>query len=324
MRCPHGMSDERTEPSNKRRRSDGVEAVPEERCNWVGSFKDFKNHDDVCDFKIISCAVDGCNHECRRKDMSTHLSFHGHMDMMKLSIIDNYEKHLLDMSDKMEQKMKEMQQKMEEKDRKRQCEILELKSSRKRENADMMNKIFLMEKKMDLMQQKIAEFEVITNLDENVKQTSSLQKMNQMNSNQEEKSKKQPDANRLADVTNRAGSEHRQRIAATRSARARDARGKITATSSAKEPAVLNNEVFETILLMHTDTTFNLLVGSAARGEASVPVEAMTSARNLTLTHMNNSSGQFLNYDVVKTNMSKAENAAIKKYNEYQKNAKKK
>ena len=226
VRCPHGKSDEGMEPSNKRRRSDGGEAVPEERCNWVGPFKDLKNHYDVCDFKIISCAVDGCNHECRRKDISTHLSFHGHI--------------------------------------------------------------------------------------------AALQKMNQMNSNQEENTNKQPDANKLAGVTNRAGSEHHERMKATRSAS-----GKVSAISSAKAPAVLNNEALETILIMHTDTTFNLIAGSAARGEDSVPVKAMTSARNLTLAHMH-AANVFLSKDVLRTKMNNAEQTAIEKYKKHQKLAKKK
>lgn len=56
--------------------------------NGQGS-QDLKAHDDTCQFKIIACTIDGCGHECRRKDMGDHLSGGGflqHLDMMKRSI----------------------------------------------------------------------------------------------------------------------------------------------------------------------------------------------------------------------------------------------
>lgn len=126
--CPGGKSEDATDPSNKRQRGDDGEIVPEERCSWIGPLKDLKRHEDVCDFKIISCVVDGCNHECSRRDMNCHLSGEGflhHMDLMKQSMKASYEKQI----EKMEQKTQEMQKEMEERDRKRQDEILKLQAS---------------------------------------------------------------------------------------------------------------------------------------------------------------------------------------------------
>ena len=148
-----------------------------------------------------------------------------------------------------------------------------------------------------------------------------------------EEAKKQAQSKRLADEKKRAEIQRHQTELLNRMAAqsAKSKTSKACAKPSAKAPAVLNSEVFETILSMHTRTTFNLLAGSAARGEASVPVLVMAAARKTTMAHMHatnvrlkNSSGQFFSDDVMKTKMSNAEQAAIKKYVEYQKIAKKK
>ena len=43
-------------------------------CDWKGQLKDLKDHEKVCDFKIVACNVNGCEHRCKRKDMASHHS----------------------------------------------------------------------------------------------------------------------------------------------------------------------------------------------------------------------------------------------------------
>lgn len=82
VRCPEGHDDDRS----KRTRGDDGEAIPAETCDWTGRCDDFKKHEDVCSFKVIKCGLEGCTHECKRKDMNNHLSGDGfllHMNLMK-------------------------------------------------------------------------------------------------------------------------------------------------------------------------------------------------------------------------------------------------
>eukprot|EP00956_Cyclotella_meneghiniana_P018430 scaffold30656_cov62-Cyclotella_meneghiniana.AAC.6 len=97
VKCPHGCDE-----SNKRARGNDGEAVPLAcGCNWSGKCEDLQNHENVCDFKMIRCSIDGCNHECRRKDMNVHLSggdgFIRHMNLMKQSITARYESKMKEM-----------------------------------------------------------------------------------------------------------------------------------------------------------------------------------------------------------------------------------
>eukprot|EP00956_Cyclotella_meneghiniana_P041736 scaffold237766_cov36-Cyclotella_meneghiniana.AAC.1 len=82
--------------SNKRARGNDGEAVPvlADVCDWTGKCNELQNHEKVCDFKMIRCSVNGCNHECLRKDMNGHLSggdgFLLHLNLMKRSITERY------------------------------------------------------------------------------------------------------------------------------------------------------------------------------------------------------------------------------------------
>ena len=110
VNCPNGCDE-----SNKRARGDDGEAVPSTvGCTWTGMCQDLQNHENVCDFKMITCSIDGCNHECRRKDMNSHLSggngFLLHMNLMKQSITASYEskmKNMLQSHDDDMERMKE-------------------------------------------------------------------------------------------------------------------------------------------------------------------------------------------------------------------------
>eukprot|EP00956_Cyclotella_meneghiniana_P029844 scaffold73555_cov37-Cyclotella_meneghiniana.AAC.4 len=87
VKCPHGKHDDDEEGSKRRRGNDG-DALPSEGCTWTGSCDDFENHDNACEFKIVTCELDGCDHKCRRRDMDSHLSGGGflrHMNLMKHS-----------------------------------------------------------------------------------------------------------------------------------------------------------------------------------------------------------------------------------------------
>jgi hypothetical protein len=105
VNCPtqfeHGEND-----SNKRSRGNEGEVVPtSDGCNWVGKCESLQVHEKVCQFKLVTCEIEGCNHQCRRKDMASHISgdLIYHMKLMKdsadkkveslkLSIASDYEK----------------------------------------------------------------------------------------------------------------------------------------------------------------------------------------------------------------------------------------
>lgn len=115
VKCPHGSDEEGTDESNKRRKGDNGEAVPEECCNWVGRCEDFKNHDDLCQLKVISCSIDGCSHRSRRKDMDSHLtgdSLLRHIDLMKQSFTATCEQKIQEMQQKMDRHSNLSQQKI--------------------------------------------------------------------------------------------------------------------------------------------------------------------------------------------------------------------
>ena len=182
--CPNGNSDQGTVQPNSRRRGNDGEIVQEEKCDWDGPLKDLEKHEESCSFKIISCAVDGCNHQCRRKDMDGHLSGGGllyHIGLMKQSheaqiqgmnvkISEEMNRKETEMQQKMgelkeemKQKMEEvkeeMKQKMEKLDQKWQDKTSLLKETEKKEKAKLKKKIDLMDKKMGEMQTRIDELE---------------------------------------------------------------------------------------------------------------------------------------------------------------------
>jgi hypothetical protein len=111
VKCPtqidHGEND-----SNKRARGNEGEVVPaSDGCGWVGKCESLHDHEKVCQFKLVTCEIEGCDHQCRRKDMASHLSddIICHMKLMresadkkvesvKLSITADYEKKVESMN----------------------------------------------------------------------------------------------------------------------------------------------------------------------------------------------------------------------------------
>ena len=164
--CPHGKIDGGEDPSSRCMRGDGGEVAQEERCNWNGLLKDLMNHEENCAFKVISCPVDGCSHQCPRKDIDIHLSGSGlfyHIDLMKQLHDTQIQEINVKMSEEMnrkdkekeeiEQKMEQLEegikQKMKALDQKRQHKTSVLKKLKK--------KIDLKDKKIGEMQKKIDE-----------------------------------------------------------------------------------------------------------------------------------------------------------------------
>jgi hypothetical protein len=85
--------------ANKRMKGDDgkMGAAESNSCGWSGLCEDLKKHEDICEFKVITCSVQGCDHQCRRKDMSVHLSGNGlllHLDLMQRAISAKYEQQI--------------------------------------------------------------------------------------------------------------------------------------------------------------------------------------------------------------------------------------
>jgi hypothetical protein len=67
VKCPNQCDDN---DSNKRTKSNDGQAVPtSDGCKWVGKYEDLQDHENICNFKMVTCEVEGCDHQCRRKDM---------------------------------------------------------------------------------------------------------------------------------------------------------------------------------------------------------------------------------------------------------------
>ena len=90
VRCPEygGRGDGR---KRKRDEADeeGGEATAGGGCEWTGPLRDLDEHRKPCGHAMVSCALEGCNHGCRRKDMEAHLSGGAsllrHMQLMQAS-----------------------------------------------------------------------------------------------------------------------------------------------------------------------------------------------------------------------------------------------
>eukprot|EP00956_Cyclotella_meneghiniana_P019178 scaffold32681_cov60-Cyclotella_meneghiniana.AAC.2 len=115
VRCIHGHDEQDEEMRKRARGNDGAVVVAEWNggCRWTGKCQDLQTHENTCQFKIVTCSIDGCNHECPRKDIAAHLSGDGfvhHMNLMKQSITASYKGKLEDMKTSYENKMEEMKQ----------------------------------------------------------------------------------------------------------------------------------------------------------------------------------------------------------------------
>ena len=101
VRCPEwevheGRAQCRSGNKRKRSENDG-NCIVAAGCNWKGPLKELHAHASVCDFKVVTCGVIGCNHTCKRKDMEGHLSGAGmllHVDLIRTG----YEKRMEDIS----------------------------------------------------------------------------------------------------------------------------------------------------------------------------------------------------------------------------------
>ena len=104
--CSHGSGEE---SSKKRKRDDAsLSDNIEEKvgCDWTGTLKERKQHEEVCEHKVITCSVEGCNHACKRKDMESHLTSGAgimlHMDLKVKAMKDqmrvetNHMKYVMD------------------------------------------------------------------------------------------------------------------------------------------------------------------------------------------------------------------------------------
>jgi hypothetical protein len=70
VKCPTQLEDNE---SNKRAKGNDGEVVPTlDGCGWVGKIESLHDHEKVCQFKLVTCDIEGCGHQCRRKDMTTH------------------------------------------------------------------------------------------------------------------------------------------------------------------------------------------------------------------------------------------------------------
>ena len=107
VKCIHGHDEQDEEARKRARGNDGevVVAASNSGCTWSGKCQDLQTHENTCQFKIVTCSIDGCNHECPRRDMAAHLSGGGlvlHMNLMKQSITASYENKIQDMKHQME------------------------------------------------------------------------------------------------------------------------------------------------------------------------------------------------------------------------------
>ena len=121
VQCPECTEDD---GGRKRRRvdndNDGVQSalVQSDWCTWTGPLKDMGEHEKVCEYKTIKCSFDGCEHECKRKDMNSHLSGTGmpmHMNLMRQSIEGKYatcEKKIKDVEERCNKKITALQMEM--------------------------------------------------------------------------------------------------------------------------------------------------------------------------------------------------------------------
>jgi hypothetical protein len=72
VKCPTQFE---ANESNKRVKNNEGEVVPTSvGCNWVGKIESLHDHEKFCQFKLVACEVEGCDHQCRRKDMASHIS----------------------------------------------------------------------------------------------------------------------------------------------------------------------------------------------------------------------------------------------------------
>ena len=111
-RCPEaeGGGDGR-----KRKRGDDEEEVSTAAggCAWTGPLRDLDEHRKSCEHAIVACAIEGCNHECKRKDMEAHLSggasLLSHIQLMQASHDARHEEAIQALKTKYESRIKSLE-----------------------------------------------------------------------------------------------------------------------------------------------------------------------------------------------------------------------
>jgi hypothetical protein len=103
IKCPNHNGDIQR---NKRTKSnDGQAVATSDGCKWLGKCEDLQEHEKVCSFEMLTFPIEGCDHQCRRKDMASHLSGEGliyHMKLIKQSMASDYEKKLSECNKKID------------------------------------------------------------------------------------------------------------------------------------------------------------------------------------------------------------------------------
>jgi hypothetical protein len=110
VNCPTQFEDNQ---SSKRVRGNEGEAIPtSDGCGWVGKCESLHVHEKDCQFKLVTCEIEGCDHQCRRKDMANHISgdIVHHMKLMKDSADKKVESFKLSVAADYEKKMSGLKQ----------------------------------------------------------------------------------------------------------------------------------------------------------------------------------------------------------------------
>jgi hypothetical protein len=60
VKCPNHNDDN---GSKKRARGNYGEALAaaSDGCGWVGKCEELQNHDNICNFKLVTCEIEGCD-----------------------------------------------------------------------------------------------------------------------------------------------------------------------------------------------------------------------------------------------------------------------
>lgn len=125
-------------------------------------------------------------------------------------------------------------------------------------------------------------------------------------------------------IIDKAKAETQKRLMKKMLAQDRNAKLKAAAKKPAGMPSASQEQAFQATLAQHRETTYNILMQSAARGEQTVSMAVIASARNTTLYHLTNTNaflkstyGTYLSFEALKEKMTKAENEARQMYIEH-------
>lgn len=113
VKCPNWNGGGEDSTKKRKRGDDGV-ASSLAGCEWRGQLKDLKDHEVLCDFKLVKCSVDGCSHMCLNKDMEAHLnsgaSTLAHLQLMQKS----FNKRIESVESKCEEKVEALKREVKD------------------------------------------------------------------------------------------------------------------------------------------------------------------------------------------------------------------